>query len=99
MRETVTSSRKTSHSGERPISVRSPSWEEALTRPAASCADDERRPLAREVLHRCAGVVGDLLRRVGHRLLAGLALSREARAAAGEKFEAAGFWNPHSPQT
>ena len=44
-RETVTSSRKTSHSGERPISGAVADRLEALPRPTAARADDERRPV------------------------------------------------------
>ena len=81
LRETVTSPRKTSHSGERPISVRS-LGEEALPRPAASGADDERRPPSSRGPAPLRRGRRDLLRRVSHRLLTGLALSRRAAAGA-----------------
>ena len=55
--------------------------EEALPRPAAAGADDQRRPLAAEVLQRRLGIVGDLLGCEGHGLLTRLAFL-EARAAA-----------------
>ena len=55
--------------------------EEALPRPAAARADDERRALAAEVLQRRRRILGDLLGRESHRLLTRLAFL-EARAAA-----------------
>ena len=81
-RETVTSSRKTSHSGERPISVRSAEGKKlspALPPPERTTSAG---PLPRRSCSAAARLVGVLLRRVGHRLLARLALV-EHRAAAG----------------
>ena len=48
-RETVTSSRKMSQSGERPIDRAPPRRHEVLARAAAAGADDERRPLDGDV--------------------------------------------------
>ena len=79
LRDTVTSSRKISQSGERPIRVRSPRLE-ALPRPAAARAHDERRPFQAEVL--MLEVVPDFLRREGLRRFRRMLSLREERAAA-----------------
>ena len=67
-RETVTSSRKMSESGERPIVSRSPLERERLPRPPAAGADDDRRPLGpqlrerrRDVLARSRPTANDIV--------------------------------------
>jgi hypothetical protein len=55
-RDTVTSSRKTITSGERPISVRSLEGKK-LSRPAATGANDERRPCREAPAGRCGSSV------------------------------------------
>ena len=80
-RETVTSSRKMSQSGERPIVVRSPCGWKCLARAAAARADDERRPVDAE-LRRELGLLADLLGGERLRRLAAASALREQRAAA-----------------
>ncbi len=67
LRETVTSSRKISHSGERPMRVRSPAGVKRLPRPPAARAHDQRRPL--EPVEQVVGELADLGGRVGLRRL------------------------------
>ena len=83
LRETVTSSRKMSQSGERPIVRALALRQEVLARTTPTRADDQRRPLGAEVLEGDGCLVSPLLRRVAHRRLAPRLVLDEQRAAAG----------------
>ena len=78
----MTSSRKMSHSGARPIEVRSPLEGERLPGAPAAGADDQRRALDPQLREREAVVLGLFVGREGHRRVgAALLLVDQQRAA------------------